>query len=150
METLKYTVIKNEEQYKGYCNELREIVIQNSKENNPIIEDQIDLLTLLIETWDEQHNTLGDLDPIQLLKSLMKDHKMKSNDLAKILGTSKSLISSMLNYRRGLSKEIIRKLSAHFKLSQEAFNRSYKLISPVNKQFKYASVMNSKKDLETV
>jgi len=147
---LKYTVIKNEEQYKGYCNELREIVIQNSKENNPIIEDQIDLLTLLIETWDEQHNTLGDLDPIQLLKSLMKDHKMKSNDLAKILDTSKSLISSMLNYRRGLSKEIIRKLSAHFKLSQEAFNRPYKLISPVNKQFKYASVMNSKKDLETV
>lgn len=150
METLKYTVIKNEEQYKGYCNELREIVIQNSKENNPIIEDQIDLLTLLIETWDEQHNTLGDLDPIQLLKSLMKDYKMKSNDLAKILRTSKSLISSMLNYRRGLSKEIIRKLSAHFKLSQEAFNRPYKLISPVNKQFKNASVMNSKKDLETV
>lgn len=136
MKTLKYTVIKNEEQYDSYCDELRELVIQNSKENNPVIEDQIDLLTLLIETWDEQHNTLGDLDPIQLLKSLMKDHKMKSNDLAKILGISKSLVSSMLNYRRGLSKEIIRKLSAYFKLSQEAFNRPYKLISPVNKQFK--------------
>lgn len=150
MKTLKYTVIKNEEQYDSYCDELRELVIQNSKENNPVVEDQIDLLTLLIETWDEQHNTLSDLDPIQLLKSLMKDHKMKSNDLAKILGISKSLVSSMLNYRRGLSKEIIRKLSAYFKLSQEAFNRPYKLISPVNKQFKYASVMNSKKDIETV
>lgn len=149
METLKYTVIKNEEQYKSYCDELREIIIQNSKENNPIIEDQIDLLTLLIETWDQQQNTLVDLDPIQLLKSLMKDHRMNSNELAKILGTSKSLISSMLNYRRGLSKENIRKLFAHFKLSQEAFNRSYKLISSVNKQFKYASMMNYKKDLET-
>ncbi len=147
MEILKYTVIKNEEQYDSYCNELRELLIQNSKEENPVIEDQIDLLTLLIETWDEQHNTLGDLDPIQLLKSLMKDHKLKSNDLVKILGTSKSLVSSMLNYRRGLSKENIRKLSAYFKLSQEAFNRPYKLKSSVNKQLRYASVMNSKKDL---
>ncbi|MEQ8554194.1 MAG: transcriptional regulator [Cyclobacteriaceae bacterium] len=125
METLKYTVIKTEKQYDNYCNKLRELIIQNNKENNPVIEDQIDLLTLLIETWDEQHNTLGDLDPIQLLKSLMKDYKLKSNDLAKILGTSKSLVSSMLHYRRGLSKENIRKLSEHFKLSQEAFNRPY-------------------------
>lgn len=147
METLKYTVIKTEEQYNGYCNKLRELIIQNNKANNPVIEDQIDLLTLLIETWDDQHNTLDDLDPIQLLKSLMKDHKIKSNDLAKILGASKSLVSGMLNYRRGLSKENIRKLSEHFKLSQEAFNRPYKLISPVNKQFKHASVMNSPKDL---
>ena len=88
----------------------------------------------MFSRWNDQHNTLGDLDPIQLLKSLMKDHKIKSNDLAQILATSKSLVSSMLNYRRALSKENIRKLSTHFKLSQEAFNRPYKLISPVNKQ----------------
>ena len=53
----------------------------------------------MFSRWNDQHNTLGDLDPIQLLKSLMKDHKIKSNDLAQILATSKSLVSSMLNYR---------------------------------------------------
>ncbi len=134
MEVLKYTVIKNEEQYDKYCKELRELLIQNKKVRNTDIEDQIDLLTLLIENWDEQHNTLGDLDPVQLLKSLMKENNLKSKDLIEILKVSKGMVSSILNYRRGLSKENIRLLSAHFKLSQEAFNRPYKLISSFDKR----------------
>ncbi|MEQ8520492.1 MAG: transcriptional regulator [Cytophagales bacterium] len=132
MEVLKYTVIKNEEQYEIYCKELRELLIQNKKVRNTDIEDQIDLLTLLIENWDEQHNTLSDLDPVQLLKSLMKENNLKSKDLIEILKVSKGMVSSILNYRKGLSKENIRLLSAHFKLSQEAFNRPYKLISKVD------------------
>lgn len=125
---------------------VRELLIQNRRGENPVIQDQIDLLTLLIETWDEQHDTLGDLDPIQLLKSLMKDHKLRANDLSVILATSRSLVSGILNYRRGLSKENIRKLSDYFKLSQKAFNRPYQLDAPVNKQLKQARAMNHEKD----
>ena len=130
MGILKYTVIKNEEQYDSYCLKLREFLVQNGKARNADIEDQIELLTLLIENWDEQHNTLGDLDPVQLLKSLMNENNLKSKDLVEILKVSKGMVSSILNYRRGLSKENIRLLSAHFKLSQEAFNRPYTLIIP--------------------
>ncbi len=147
METLKYTVIKTEEQYNKYCNELEELIILNIENGADEVQDVIDLLTLLIEKWDEKHNTINDLDPIQLLKSLMKDHNMKSKDLVNVLSVSKSLVSSILNYRRGLSKENIRVLAEFFKLSQEAFNRPYKLISTINKRYKYANLMNTTKDL---
>ena len=76
------------------------------------------------------------------------DKKMKAKDLVEILGVSKGLVSDILNYKKGLSKEIIRILSAHFKISQEAFNRPYKLINPANSHLRNASVMNTLKEVE--
>jgi HTH-type transcriptional regulator/antitoxin HigA len=52
---------------------------------------------------------------------------MKAKDLAELLGVNKSYVSGILNYKKGLSKEAIRKLAERFKISQEAFNRPYKL-----------------------
>ena len=117
METLKFTIIKNKEQYNKYCNILEDLVTQDRKE----VQDEIDLLTLLIEKWDNEHNTFNDSDPIELLKSLMEEHNLKAKDLADILDLSKGTISKILNYQKGLSKETIRKLSDYFKLSQETF-----------------------------
>ncbi len=144
METLKYTIIKTEEQYKEYCAKLETLIYQE----NQITQDEIDLLTLLIEKWDNENNTLMELSPIELLKSLMADHELKSKDLVKILGLSKGTISKILNYQKGLSKETIRKLSDYFKLSQEAFNRPYKLVNVINRHFRNASLMNTKKNIE--
>jgi len=142
METLKFTIIKSKEQYDSYCNILEELVIQeNSK-----AQDEIDLLSLLIEKWDNEHSTLKDSDPIEILKSLMAEKDLKSKDLVELLGLSKGTISKILNYNKGLSKDTIRKLSDHFKVSQETFNRPYRLINEVNKHFRNASLMNTKKN----
>ena len=124
MTKLKYTVIKTDEQYFKYCNILEKFVFSNYESNK----DEIELLTLLIEKWDEDHNTLDDLDPVELLKHLMREHNLRAKDLANMLGLSKGTISKILNYQKGFSKETIRKLSGHFKLRQEAFNRPYSLV----------------------
>lgn len=147
MAELKYKVIKNKTQYKEYCNTLEKLVFAASKSKT--VKDEIDLLTLLIEKWDAEHNTFEELDPIQLLHSLMTENNMKAKDLVDLLEISKGYVSDILNYKKGLSKEVIRKLADHFKLSQEAFNRPYKLIVPENSHFRNASVMNTKKQLET-
>jgi HTH-type transcriptional regulator/antitoxin HigA len=97
-------------------------------------QDTIDLLTLLIEKWDEAHNTFSETDPVELLDYLMKENKIKATDLAKELEISKSLVSDIMNYRRALSRDIIRKLSARFKVSQELFNKPYKLMSAATSQ----------------
>ncbi len=143
MGILKYTIIKNEEQYVKYCNALEELVVQEGNE----CQDEIELLTLLIEKWDTEHNTFEDSDPIVLLKSLMEEHNLKAKDLIGILGLSKGTISKILNYHKGLSKDTIRRLSDYFKVSQEAFNRPYKLINEVNKHFRNASLMNTTKKM---
>lgn len=143
MKALKYTVIKDIKQYKTYCDTLEKLVLQNDKENN----DEIELLTLLIEKWDNEHNTFNDSDPIVLLKSLMENHDLKAKDLVTIMDLSKGTISKILNYHKGLSKDTIRKLSDYFKVSQEAFNRPYKLINEVNKQSRNASLKNTRENM---
>ena len=143
MEILKYKVIKDQKQYDKYCDVLEDLISKDEQANR----DEIDLLTLLIEKWDAEHNTFDDSDPIELLKSLMDEHDLMGKDLVDILGLSKGTISKILNYHKGLSKDTIRKLSDYFKLSQEAFNRPYKLINEVNRHFRNASLMNTRKNM---
>lgn len=145
MATLKYKVITSKAQYKEYSNILEQLVFSGSKDRNS--KDEIALLTLLIEKWDAEHNSFDELDPIELLHSLIAEHKLKAKDLVDILEISKGYISDILNYKKGLSKEVIRKLADYFKVSQEAFNRPYKLIVPENSHLRNASVMNTKKKL---
>ena len=148
MVTLKYKVITSKTQYRDYCNALEQLLFSGGKDRNT--KDEIALLTLLIEKWDEAHNTFEELDPIQLLQSLMKDHNLKAKDLVPVLNMSKGYISDILNYKKGLSKEVIRQLSTRFKISQEALNRPYKLTVPENAHLRNASVMNTKKELAYV
>ena len=115
--------------------------------DNKATKDEIDLLTLLIENWDNEHSTFNDSDPIELLKTLMEEHDLKAKDLVKILDLSKGTISKILNYHKGLSKDTIRRLADYFKLSQEAFNRPYKLMHEVNRHFRNASLMNTRKNM---
>jgi HTH-type transcriptional regulator/antitoxin HigA len=131
METLKYKVISSDKQYDKYCRILEELVFSPSK--TKAMNDEIDLLTLLIEKYDEEHNTFKVADPVELLKSLMKDHKMKAVDLARLLEVSEGLVSDILKYKKGFSKKSIRILSERFKMRQEAFSRPYQLILPDSK-----------------
>jgi HTH-type transcriptional regulator/antitoxin HigA len=143
MENLKYKVIKSKKQYYKYANILEELVCGKVKTKET--KEEIELLTLLIKYWDEEHNTLSDIDPVQLLKYLMSENKISQTDLSKILNISKGVVSEILSYKKGFSKEVIRKLADLFKVSQEGFNQSYPLVSEVNRGHVNEKMMNTKK-----
>jgi HTH-type transcriptional regulator / antitoxin HigA len=143
MNELKYKVIKTKKQYQEYCKKLEALV--ENLDSSKSVQEEIDLLTLLIEKYDDEHNSFNEVDPIQFLHSFMRDHELKAIDLAYLLNVSKGYVSDVLNYKKGLSKEVIRKLADHFKVKQEAFNRPYKLKSAYNSRLRDASVMNTKK-----
>ena len=143
---MKYKIIKSIEQYNHYCKSLESLLESRTKSKEA--KDEIELLTVLIEKWDAEHSTLTEINPVELIHSLMKDHNLHAKDLVEILGVSKGLVSDILNYKKGLSKNIIRILSGYFKVSQEAFNRPYKLKNPLNSHLRDASVMNTPKKLE--
>jgi HTH-type transcriptional regulator/antitoxin HigA len=130
---LKYTIIKNKSQYDQYCDQLEILLAQN---NQGALQDEVDLVTLLIEKYDQEHNTFNETDPISLLRSLMHDNHLKPQHLTSVLAVSKGYISDILNYKKGL-----------FKVRQEAFNRPYKLVSPANIHLRNASVMNTTKNV---
>lgn len=143
MESLKFTVIKTIEQYNDYCNILDELISKDEVK----FQDEIELLTLLIEKWDSENNSFMDSDPIEILKAIMDEHDLKAKDLVTILGLTKGTVSKILNYQKGLSKDTIRKLSDYFKVSQEAFNRPYRLKNEVNRRYRNASLMNTRKNI---
>jgi len=108
---------------------------------------EIETLEILIDDWDEKHSTVEDLDPIDILKGLMKSHKIKQVELASSLSISQSYMSNILAKRKGISKNVIYKLAKQFKMSQEAFNRPFQLVNELNKSVSNANLMNTKKDM---
>ena len=123
IQTLKYKIIRSESQYGKYCKALEQLLDKKPKSKS--VEEEIDLLTLLIEKWDEEHNSFSDKDPVKLLESLTESHELNTKKIAVILDINKGLMSDILNYKKGFSKDIIRRLASYFKVSQEAFNRPY-------------------------
>jgi HTH-type transcriptional regulator / antitoxin HigA len=139
---LQFTVIKSDRQYKRYCDRLESLL--KKKVMSKIVEDEIELLTLLIETYENAQIPKVDLDPVQLLRDLLKEHNMKAVDLATLLNVSEGLVSDMLKYKKGFSKETVRILADRFKMRQEAFNRPYSLVK-VDQRKKAATEKSSLK-----
>jgi HTH-type transcriptional regulator/antitoxin HigA len=106
-----------------YCNKLESLI--GSEDSHD--EDEIELLTLLIESWYVKNDSFQDLDPIEILHYLMEENHLKAKDLVEILNLSKGTVSKTLNYHKGLSKNSIRVVAHYFKVSQEIFNRPYAL-----------------------
>ena len=135
MEALPYTVIGSQNQYKAYCEELADLL--STKNKTRVQLDTVALLRLLINCWDEEQRPFSDSDPVEFVKSLMKQHATtKVSDLAADLGISISLLSDILHYRRRLSREVIRKLAFRFQVPQELLNKPYNLVRAAAKPAK--------------
>lgn len=135
MEKLKYKLITSEKQYYQYCRAMYDLAFGPGRKTKQV-RDEMDLLELLIETYDKEHHQFPDYDPVEMLQLKMREHDLKAVDLAEELGVTKGYISQILNYKKGFSKEIIRKLAKKFRVQQEAFNRPYPLVG--NKKRKAA------------
>ena len=85
-------------------------------------QDYLDILTMLVEAYDQEHfsDELADTDPLCMLKYLMSESGMTQADLGRLLG-NRALASLILNGHRQLSKSHIRKLADHFKVSPALF-----------------------------
>ena len=78
------------------------------------------LLTLLIEDFEERHYQLPRSSPLGVLRFLMEQHGLKQKDLVDVFGTA-SIVSEVLNGKRELNKEHIKRLSQRFHVSPELF-----------------------------
>jgi HTH-type transcriptional regulator/antitoxin HigA len=79
-----------------------------------------DLLTLLIEDFEEKHYALPKASPIETIRFLMDQNDLKQKDLIDVFGTP-SIVSEVLNGKRELNKDHITRLSERFHVSPELF-----------------------------
>lgn len=84
--------------------------------------DYIDALAYFVEAYERENTTLKleAMTPKELLKHLMEQNGMSTSDLGHVVG-SRGLASEILSGKRGLSKAIIGRLAAHFRVNPVLF-----------------------------
>ena len=112
-------VIRTERENEAYTEILYELD-QRSKSLTPAEKELAELLTLLIENFEEKQYPLPRAKPLEVLRFLMEQHGLKQKDLVDIFGTA-SIVSEILNGKRELNKDHIKRLSRRFHVSPELF-----------------------------
>jgi HTH-type transcriptional regulator/antitoxin HigA len=82
--------------------------------------DLADLLTLLIEDYEEKHYQLPKSSPRKLIEFLMEQQGLRQKDLVDVFGTP-SIVSEVLSGKHDLSRQHIRRLSERFHVPPELF-----------------------------
>ena len=86
--------------------------------------DELEILALIIEDYEDKNYPIGPPDPIEAIKFRMDQMGLKQTDLAKIIG-HKSRASEILNRKRKLTLNMIRKLSKMLNISTEVLVKEY-------------------------
>ncbi len=114
-------VIKNEEDYERALERLE--VIFDAPVDSPE-GDEAEILSILIEKYEDEHYPIGPPDPIEAIKFRMEQMDMKKSDLAKIIGY-KSRVSEIFSRKRKLTLQMIRKLHETLKIPYESLIADY-------------------------
>ena len=107
---VKMKIIKTEKDYDSALKRIEELVDIDPKANTDQA-DELELLALLVNNYEENKYSIGYPDPIEAIRFRMEQLGLKNNDLIPYIG-SKSKVSEVLNRKRSLSLSMIRKLHA--------------------------------------
>ena len=121
MQTLP-AVISSEEELDRLTAEVDRLLSKGIKENSlsPEEEKLLDLLAVLIESYEDEHYPMPEASPNDVLKFLMEDRELKQKDLVHIFGST-GITSEVVNGKRSISKAQAKKLAEFFKVSVELF-----------------------------
>jgi HTH-type transcriptional regulator/antitoxin HigA len=120
-ETMQPKVIKTEKQYQEALTRLE--VIFDAKKNSKNA-DELELLSFLIEKYEQENHLIDLPDPIEAIKFRMEQLGFKQKDLAKAIGL-KSRVSEILNRKRKLTIEMIRKLNTTLGIPTDVLIKEY-------------------------
>lgn len=113
--------IKTEQNYENALERLEQIfdAKQGTKEG-----DELEILSILIEKYEDEYYPIDLPDPIEAIKFRMEQLGMKQNDLTEIIGF-KSRVSEILNRKRKLTLEMIRRLNEYLRIPTNVLIQKY-------------------------
>ena len=88
--------------------------------------DEADILGLLIDEYEKINYPIDSPDPIEAIKIRMEEMQLKQVDLIPEIG-GKSRVSEVLNRKRKLTVDMIRKLTERLNLSPTILIKDYPL-----------------------
>ena len=84
--------------------------------------DRLDVLATLIEAYETRHYPMDPPDPIEAIRFRMEQQGLTRKDLEPLLGT-RARVAEIMNRRRSLSIDMIRRLHEQLGISAEVLIR---------------------------
>jgi HTH-type transcriptional regulator/antitoxin HigA len=92
--------------------------------------DRLDVLMVLADAYEAEHHAIEPPDPIEAIEIRMAELGIDRAGLGEILGISSGRVSEILNRRRRLTIEMMRRLAASLGISERCLLRQYDLAAP--------------------
>ena len=86
--------------------------------------DELEILAILIDNYENENFPIGMPDPISAIKFRMEQMGLKQKDLVEMIGF-KSRVSEIMNKKRKLTLDMIRKLNANLHIPTEVLIQDY-------------------------
>ncbi len=112
-------VIKTEAENSRALDEV-EALMKRGDELSPAESDLLELLVILIESFEEERYGASTATPVDVLRELMAARGMKQSDIVSLF-PSKGVASEVLSGKRGISKTQARKLGDYFHVPAAVF-----------------------------
>ena len=115
--------IKNEQDYQSALNKIDSLMDAKPASQEM---DELEILTTLVEAYEELHYKIEAPDPIEAIKFRMEQESLKQKDLIPMIG-SKSRVSEILNKKRKLTIDMIRNLHTQLKIPIDSLFLDYQI-----------------------
>ena len=118
---MKTKILKTEQEYNEVCERVYELI--HSSEN--IIEpespegEEMELLSLLVEKYEQENHKMETPSPIEAIKFRMEQMNLKQIDIAPIFG-GKTRVSEVLNGKSALTLKMITLLNRYLGIPLES------------------------------
>ena len=111
-------VIHNDDELEAYTDALFQLTALDNPSRAEM--EAIELLTLLVERYEQEHYPIAAADPVSVVRLLIEKQNLTQRDLIPQFG-SESAVSMFMTGQRNLTLEQVRKLSTRFKLPADVF-----------------------------
>jgi len=109
--------IKTKTDYNNAVRRVYELMQKNLKAHSDEM-NELDVLSVLVEKYEEEHFPIGSPDPIEAIKFRMEQMGLIQKDMVAYLGYP-SRVSDILNKRRPLTIDMVKKLHHYLKIPAE-------------------------------
>ena len=116
--------IKTEKDYRSSLERLEEIFDAQTGTSES---DELEILSLMIDDYENKHYAIDAPDPIEAIKIRMEEMKLRQVDLIPEIG-GRSRVSEILNKKRRLTVDMIRKLAVKLNISPNILIGEYQLV----------------------
>jgi len=114
-------LIKTEQEYETALERIGEIM---EAEPGTPEGDELELLALLVEKYEEENYPLPKVTPVEVIRFYIEQRGMKSKDLVGILG-DKTTVSKVMNRERKLNLGMVRRLHEQANIPYELLMQEY-------------------------